>query len=245
MIAYYNADLVAKHGENCKGLYGKSKSFQGAYCKYKRHIFDLIPDSENKDKGAKMERASFLKEERQKNHEFLKAIQDSKIHRATLEVAPGYVLEAGHIYTEIAVKYITNAGFTRKKKAVELEGKEGKEGKEKEEEAGDGELNLYELFGLDDEAAGEAKKNMKKIHKSTYVLDVMHKKKFDTSEFWSAMITKWMGKWQNPIAKVDPLTPLYRIGLIANEEMLEYEQQYDCKFNSVCPYGTSVLLTMP
>jgi len=166
-----------------------------------------------------MQRAGVLKQARQRNHNFLRATQDAKKYQAPLEVIPGYVLEAGHIYPEIGMKYIKNVGRTHKRDILEPE-KRGQEDY--------GELSVSEQSYLDADAAGEEEK---KKHKSTYVLDVVHKKKFDKPEFWNVMMMEWMGKWPNPIAKHDPFTPLLRIGLITNQELMTYEMHHDCKFN--------------
>ena len=212
-------------------MYERNKSFQAAYSKYKRHLFDLIPDSEQKDQGAKMERAGVLKEERQKNHEFLRATQDMKHHGEALEVAPGFVLEAGHVDPELGMRYLKNVDYTKKKEILQPEMDEGEEEEEEEEEES----------GLDVEGGGEGSKQKKKRnkkqkrckqeneHQSTYVHDIVEKKKFDAPEFWTVLMVEWVGNWPNPFARDDPFSPFCRIGLVTKEELEVYEQQFECK----------------
>ena len=165
-----------------------------------------------------MERASIFKSERNKNYEFLRATQFAKNHDVPFEVAPDFLIEPGHIYPSLGMKYVKGMDFAKKRQILEP--------RDQDFEV-DWDIMIAKLADEDGEGGEESEKK----HESTYVREVVQKRGFDKPEIFNVLMVEWMGKWPNPVAKDEPFSPYVKIGLLTSMEMETYELSYDCKFS--------------
>lgn len=214
--------LQIRDGVNAK-LYTRLQCFQAAYWKYKGHIFNLIPNTENKNRGIRGAGKSFIHQE---NSTFLmnclelKDFEFIEIYGVVLKPGPD-AYEPGYIYPDLAIPYLkdTDRKFLKKLLIAVNADKEGDD---------DRELVPQKPFHM--------YKGPGNVHEeSTYIHDVVSCYTMNEKKFVEGMMESWMGQWEfvNPISNDDPFNSFVRLGLVTKAQLIEFEVRYDCRFQDL------------